>query len=101
MVETNKVVGLLKGLIQEMMDRYRLMEQVGVRNIEAYNKKVPEKMPLLVVAVDELADLMMTAAFDVEQSLCRLAQLGRATGIHLIVATQRPVGRCRHGTHQG
>ena len=89
-VETNKVVGLLKGLIQEMMDRYRLMEQVGVRNIEAYNKRVPEKMPLLVVAVDELADLMMTAAFDVEQSLCRLAQLGRATGIHLIVATQRP-----------
>ncbi|MDP6403245.1 MAG: FtsK/SpoIIIE domain-containing protein, partial [SAR202 cluster bacterium] len=89
-VDTDKVVGLLKGLIQEMLDRYRRMEEVRVRNIEAYNKKMPEKMPLLVVAVDELADLMMSAAFDIEQSLCRLAQLGRATGIHLIVATQRP-----------
>ncbi|MDA1347672.1 MAG: DNA translocase FtsK [Chloroflexi bacterium] len=89
-VETDQVVGLLKGLIQEMMDRYRQFESVGARNIELYNKKMPEQMPYLVVAVDELADLMMTAAFDVEQSLCRLAQLGRATGIHLIVATQRP-----------
>ncbi len=89
-VENDQVVGYLKGLIREMMDRYRLMEEVGVRNIQAYNKKMPQKMPFLVVAVDELADLMMTAAFDVEQSLCRLAQLGRATGIHLIVATQRP-----------
>ena len=66
------------------------MEEVGVRNIEAYNKRMPDKMPFLCVVVDELADLMMTAAFDVEQSLCRLAQLGRATGIHLIIATQRP-----------
>ena len=89
-VETDHVVGLLKGLIREMLDRYRRMEEVGVRNIEAYNKKTPSGMPFLVVAVDELADLMMSAAFDVEQSLCRLAQLGRATGIHLIVATQRP-----------
>ncbi|MCH8185568.1 MAG: DNA translocase FtsK [Chloroflexi bacterium] len=89
-VETDQVVGLLKGLIGEMLDRYRRMEEVGVRNIDAYNRKVSEKMPLLVVAVDELADLMMSAAFDIEQSLCRLAQLGRATGIHLIIATQRP-----------
>jgi S-DNA-T family DNA segregation ATPase FtsK/SpoIIIE len=66
------------------------MEGVGVRNIDGYNERMPDKMPLLVVAIDELADLMMSAAFDVEQSLCRLAQLGRATGIHLIVATQRP-----------
>ena len=89
-VETDKVVGLLKGLIQEMMDRYRKFESAGARNIEIYNQKGPERMPYIVVAVDELADLMMTAAFDVEQSLCRLAQMGRATGIHLVVATQRP-----------
>lgn len=90
-VETDKVVSLLKGLIQEMMDRYRTMEEIGVRNIETYNKKSPHtKMPYIVVGIDELADLMMTAAFDVEQSICRLAQLGRATGIHLIIATQRP-----------
>ena len=89
-VETDQVVGLLKGLIAEMMNRYRRMEEAGVRNIASFNRKMPEQMPYLVVAVDELADLMMTASFDVEQSLCRLAQMGRATGIHLIVATQRP-----------
>lgn len=89
-VEVDEVVGLLKGLIAEMMNRYRRMEEAGVRNISSFNKKMPEKMPYLVVAVDELADLMMTASFDVEQALCRLAQMGRATGIHLIVATQRP-----------
>ena len=89
-VETDEVVGLLKGLIAEMMNRYRRMEEASVRNIASYNLKMPEHMPYLVVAVDELADLMMTASFDVEQSLCRLAQMGRATGIHLIVATQRP-----------
>lgn len=89
-VETDQVVNLLRGLIREMMDRYRKMEEIGVRNIDSYNKKSPDQMPYLVVAVDELADLMMTASVDVEQALCRLAQLGRATGIHLIVATQRP-----------
>ena len=90
-VEVDQVVGMLKGVINEMMNRYRQMEEIGVRNIEAYNKRMrDDKMPFLLVVVDELADLMMTAAFDVEQSLCRLAQLGRATGIHLILATQRP-----------
>ncbi len=89
-VETDTVVGFLKGLIREMFNRYRLMEEEGVRNIEAYNKRTQNNMPYLCVVIDELADLMMTAAFDVEQSLCRLAQLGRATGIHLIIATQRP-----------
>ena len=89
-VETDQVVALLKGLIREMNGRYRLMEEMGVRNIEGYNNRTSLQMPYLVVAVDELADLMMSASFDVEQSLCRLAQLGRATGIHLIVATQRP-----------
>ena len=89
-VETDQVVALLKGLIREMLQRYRRMEEEGVKNIDSYNRKMPEKMPYIVVAVDELADLMMSASFDVEQSLCRLAQLGRATGIHLIIATQRP-----------
>ena len=89
-VETDTVVGYLKGLIREMFDRYRQMEEAGVRNIEAYNKRMPDNMPYLCVVIDELADLMMTASFDIEQSLCRLAQLGRATGIHLIIATQRP-----------
>ena len=90
-VEVDQVVGMLKGVINEMMTRYRQMEEIGVRNIEGYNKRMrDDKMPFLLVVVDELADLMMTAAFDVEQSLCRLAQLGRATGIHLILATQRP-----------
>ena len=89
-VETDQVVALLKGMIREMLSRYRLFEEMGVKNIDTYNKKASERMPYLVIAVDELADLMMSASFDVEQSLCRLAQLGRATGIHLIVATQRP-----------
>ena len=90
-VEVDQVVGMLKGVINEMMTRYRQMEEIGVRNIEGYNKRMrDDKMPFLLIVIDELADLMMTAAFDVEQSLCRLAQLGRATGIHLILATQRP-----------
>ena len=89
-VETDQVVSLLKGMIREMLSRYRVFEEMGVKNIDTYNKKASETMPYLVIAVDELADLMMSASFDVEQSLCRLAQLGRATGIHLIVATQRP-----------
>ena len=89
-VETDKVVPLLKALIAEMFKRYRHLEQFGVRNISSYNAQTKEKMPYLVLVVDELADLMMTSSFDVEQSLCRLAQLGRATGIHLVIATQRP-----------
>ena len=71
-VETDQVVALLRGLIREMMDRYRRMEEIGVRNIDSYNRKSYDKMPYLVVAVDELADLMMTASVDVEQALCRL-----------------------------
>ena len=89
-VETDQVVGLLSGLIREMMDRYRKLEEMGVRNIEAYNQKASDPLQYIVTAVDELADLMMTSSVEVEQKLCRLAQLGRATGIHLVVATQRP-----------
>ncbi len=91
-VDPDKVVRLLKGAIQEMMRRYKLLEEAGARNIASYNSnpRATEEMPYFVICIDELADLMMTASFDVEQSLCRLAQLGRATGIHLIVATQRP-----------
>lgn len=91
-VEPDRVVRLLRGAIQEMLRRYRLFEEAKVRNIQSYNvsSKKLEPMPYFVICIDELADLMMTASFDVEQSVCRLAQLGRATGIHLVVATQRP-----------
>ena len=91
-VEVEKAVLMLKGMIQEMLRRYKVFEEAGVRNIDGYNEKLSldQKMPFLVVAVDELADLMMSAASDIERSITRLAQLGRATGIHLVVATQRP-----------
>ncbi|MBI4298811.1 MAG: DNA translocase FtsK [Chloroflexi bacterium] len=89
-VEADRVVALLKGLISEMQNRYKLLEKVSARNIQSYNRKTSDKLPYIVVAVDELADLMMAAPYEVEQSLCRLAQLGRATGIHLVMATQRP-----------
>ena len=89
-VESDQVPALLEETIAEMMRRYRRLEDAGARNIEAYNAKAKKGMPLLVVAIDELADLMMSSGKEVETSLCRIAQLGRATGIHLIVATQRP-----------
>lgn len=90
--EPDHVVRLLRGAIQEMGRRYKLLEHAGVRNIKSYNSspKATEDMPFFVICIDELADLMMTASFEVEQGICRLAQLGRATGIHLVVATQRP-----------
>ena len=89
-VDVEEVNIALRGLIREMLGRYKLMEEVGARNIEGYNKRAKEKMPFLVLIVDELADLMMVGGFEVEQNLVRLAQLGRATGIHLVLATQRP-----------
>ena len=91
-VEPEDAVKSLKGLLEEMIRRYKVLEAVGVRNIDGYinHPKAIEPMPYLVIAIDELADLMMTAPYEVEQTLTRLAQLGRATGIHLIVATQRP-----------
>lgn len=89
-VDADKVLDVLKGVQNEMLRRYKLLEEAGARNLSTYNGKSKEPMPYLVVIIDELADLMMTAAFEVEQALVRLAQLGRATGIHLILATQRP-----------
>lgn len=91
-VEPEDAVKSLKGLLEEMIRRYKILEEIGVRNIDSYinHPKAIEPMPYLVIAIDELADLMMTAPYEVEQTLTRLAQLGRATGIHLLVATQRP-----------
>jgi S-DNA-T family DNA segregation ATPase FtsK/SpoIIIE len=91
-VDTDKAIMALKWLNQEMDSRYRQFAKAGARNIEGYNKdRSPgEELPYLVLIIDELADLMMTAFDDVEHALCRLAQLARATGIHLVVATQRP-----------
>jgi S-DNA-T family DNA segregation ATPase FtsK/SpoIIIE len=91
-VDTDKAIKALRWLNQEMDNRYRQFAKAGARNIEGYNKdRAPgEGLPYLVLLIDELADLMMTASDEVEQRLCRLAQLARATGIHLVVATQRP-----------
>ena len=89
-VNADEANGSLRGLIREMMRRYKLMEEMSTRNIDGYNSRSKEKMPYLVLIVDELADLMMVGGFDIEQNLVRLAQLGRATGIHLVLATQRP-----------
>ncbi|MFA6612467.1 MAG: DNA translocase FtsK [Dehalococcoidales bacterium] len=91
-VDTDKALNTLRWLSQEMDNRYKTLSAVGARNIEAYNKKVSrqEKIPNLVLVIDELADLMMTGFAEVEHILCRLAQLARAVGIHLVVATQRP-----------
>ncbi|MBI4198719.1 MAG: hypothetical protein HY533_06385, partial [Chloroflexi bacterium] len=91
-VDAEDAVASLKGMLKEMFRRYRLMEAMGVRNIDAYqaHPQPPEPLPYLVIAVDELADLMASDRYNVERTLTRLAQLGRATGIHLVVATQRP-----------
>jgi DNA segregation ATPase FtsK/SpoIIIE-like protein len=99
-IDVEKVVGLLKIAIAEMERRYRLFSQLGVRNLDGYRKLRAERMargdqtlnnlPAIVIIIDELADLMMAAPDEVEGLICRLAQLARATGIHLVVATQRP-----------
>jgi len=90
-VDMDKVVGSLQAVIHEMETRYRRFAQAGVRNIKRFNEVVEGKpIPYWVVIIDELADLMMAAPYQVEQQLVRLAQLARATGIHLVVATQRP-----------
>jgi S-DNA-T family DNA segregation ATPase FtsK/SpoIIIE len=91
-VTAEKAIDALRWLNQEMDNRYQELAKAGVRNIEGYNKTRfgKDKMPYLVLVIDELADLMMAGFDEVEHILCRLAQLARAIGIHLIVATQRP-----------
>ncbi len=91
-VDTNKAVNALRWLNQEMDMRYQKLAAAGARNIEGYNKTRTgkDKMPNIVLIIDELADLMMAGFDEVEHILCRLAQLARAIGIHLVVATQRP-----------
>jgi len=99
--DPKKAAGALHWAVSEMMDRYQKFAGCGVRDIKGYNAKIrqisdiedaakPEKMPYIVIIVDELADLMMVAPGEVEDAICRLAQLARAAGIHLIIATQRP-----------
>jgi S-DNA-T family DNA segregation ATPase FtsK/SpoIIIE len=96
-VETNveRILGVLRWVVVEMEHRYRLLEAAHARDLEAYNRKLARKkdsspLPRIVVLIDELADLMMSAPDQTEHNLVRLAQMARATGIHLIVATQRP-----------
>ncbi|MFQ6122074.1 MAG: DNA translocase FtsK [Dehalococcoidales bacterium] len=91
-VDIDKALSALRWLNQEMDQRYQKLAMAGARNIEDYNKNKQgeEKLPYMILIIDELADLMMAGYDEVEHILCRLAQLARATGIHLIVATQRP-----------
>ncbi len=93
--DPKKAAGSLQWAVSEMMRRYKAMSDAGVRDLESYNSIVEaeqegEKIPQVVVIIDELADLMLAAAKEVEESICRIAQMGRAAGIHLIIATQRP-----------
>ncbi len=90
-VEPERVVGALQWMLREMDNRYHRFAETGTRNIVEFNTRFPQtKIPYLVMFIDELADLMMMAPEDTERSITRLAQLARATGIHLVLATQRP-----------
>jgi S-DNA-T family DNA segregation ATPase FtsK/SpoIIIE len=89
-VEIDKVIEVLRRVIKEMDNRYHKLAAVGARNIEDHNRKAVEPLPYIVVLIDELADLMMASPEVIEPLICRLAQLSRATGIHLVLATQRP-----------
>ncbi len=93
-VEVDRVVPALRWVMREMDSRYRRFAQIGARNIEDFNQRAAaadeDSIPYIVVVVDELADLMLQAPEETERTLCRLAQMARATGIHLIIATQRP-----------
>lgn len=93
--DPKKAAGSLQWAVTEMLRRYKLMSDAGVRDLESYNSIMAseedgQKLPQVVIIIDELADLMMVAAKEVEDSICRIAQMGRASGMHLIIATQRP-----------
>ncbi len=93
--DPKKAAGALQWAVTEMMKRYRTFSDVGVRELSAYNDLASKtqglaRMPQIVVIIDELADLMLVAAKEVEESICRVAQMGRAAGMHLVIATQRP-----------
>ncbi len=91
--DPNKAAGALSWAVGEMLQRYKLFADKGVRDFNGYNKTLSEgekKLPQVVIVIDELADLMMAAKGDVEDSICRLAQMARAAGMHLVIATQRP-----------
>ena len=94
LVESHQAAAALRWAVAEMDRRYKLFSGEGVRNIAAYNDKAAQKLarplPYVVIVIDELADLMMVAAGEIEELICRIAQLARAVGIHLIIATQRP-----------
>ena len=103
-VDPKKAANALRWAVREMEERYKTLAAEGVRNIEQYNRNIrnvlaetgasdpdaPRPLPFIIVVIDELADLMMVAGNEVEESICRLAQMARAVGIHLILATQRP-----------
>ncbi|MEG0215257.1 MAG: FtsK/SpoIIIE domain-containing protein, partial [Hungatella sp.] len=99
--DPKKAAGALNWAVAEMSDRYKKFADSGVRDLKGYNAKIaaiqdveeenkPQKLPQIVIIVDELADLMMVAPGEVEEAICRLAQLARAAGLHLVIATQRP-----------
>jgi len=92
--DPKKAAGALNWAVQEMSSRYKLFADKGVKDLHSYNEKIKEpdekKLPQIIVIIDELADLMMVAPGDVEDAICRLAQMARAAGIHLVIATQRP-----------
>ncbi|MCP5099111.1 MAG: DNA translocase FtsK [Chloroflexi bacterium] len=94
-VEIDKVIGTLQWALREMDNRYKMFAEIGARNITDFNKKVRrhskyDPLPYIVIIIDELADLMMLSPEDTERSVTRLAQLARATGMHMVIATQRP-----------
>ncbi|MEK7073997.1 MAG: FtsK/SpoIIIE domain-containing protein, partial [Patescibacteria group bacterium] len=90
-VETDKILSALRWATQEMERRYKQFAEVGVRNIDGFNELSGfQALPFIIIIIDELADLMAYAPVEVEDTICRIAQMARATGIHLVVATQRP-----------